>query len=167
MASDAHTELLSLPPAPTLLPDDPALGDLLAAGPQGFLEVAARHPASSLCWALLAEGALSAGNLSGDLTAYAFARTGYHRGLDALRRAGWRGRGEIPWSHEPNRGFLRALWALASAARRIGELDEYERCRTMLVDSSAEGHAYLVADAPAEPAASAPEPASPEDGDPR
>lgn len=171
MAPDAHTELLALPPTPTLLPEDPALGDVLAAGPEGFLEVAARHPSSSLCWALLAEGALSAGTLSGNLTAYAFARTGYHRGLDALRRAGWRGRGEIPWSHEPNRGFLRALWALASAARRIGESDEYERCVTLLADSSAEAHRALVADADADAAEQAGRSASdqettspPEDG---
>ena len=70
------------------------------------------------------------------VTAYAFARTGYHRGLDALRRAGWEGRGPIPWSHEPNRGFLRALAALARAARVIGETEEQDRCQTFLRDSS-------------------------------
>ena len=47
---------------------------------------------------------------SGDnVSAYAFARTGYHRGLDQLRRAGWKGHGPVPWAHEPNQGFLRAL----------------------------------------------------------
>src|SRR5690625_6782328 len=51
-------------------------------------------------------------------SAYAFARTGYHRGLDALRRAGWRGHGPIPVDHEPNQGFLRALLGLAEAADR-------------------------------------------------
>ena len=55
------------------------------------------------------------------MTAYAYARTGYHRGLDALRRSGWKGAGPIPYEHEPNRGFLRALWSLARAARRIGD----------------------------------------------
>ncbi|WP_425301001.1 DUF3151 family protein, partial [Nocardia farcinica] len=44
---------------------------------------------------------------------YAFARTGYHRGLDLLRRNGWKGFGPVPWSHEPNRGFLRSVGALA------------------------------------------------------
>jgi Protein of unknown function (DUF3151) len=68
---------------------------------------------------------------------YAYARTGYHRGLDALRRAGWRGQGPIPWEHEPNQGFLRSLRALGRAAEAIGESDEAERCDTFLRDSSA------------------------------
>lgn len=42
----------------------------------------------------------------------------------------------MPWDHEPNRGFLRALHALARAAQEIGEQDEYERCATFLRDSS-------------------------------
>jgi hypothetical protein len=45
----------------------------------------------------------------------------------------------VPWSHEPNRGFLRALAALARAARAIGESDEEARCTQFLRDSSAEG----------------------------
>ena len=69
------------------------------------------------------------------VAAYAYARTGYHRGLDALRRNGWKGHGPIPWSHEPNRGFLRALRALGEAAGEIGELDEAERCAAFLADS--------------------------------
>ncbi len=73
--------------------------------------------------------------------AYAFARTGYHRGLDALRRNGWRGAGLVPWEHEPNQGFLRAVWALAQAARAIGETAEYDRCVQLLVDSSPTGYA--------------------------
>jgi hypothetical protein len=63
------------------------------------------------------------------------ARTGYHRGLDALRRAGWRGRGPIPVDHGPNQGFLRALLALAEAAEAIEEDEEAERCAQFLVDS--------------------------------
>ena len=58
------------------------------------------------------------------VAAYAYARTGYHRGLDQLRRAGWKGHGPIPWEHEPNRGFLRSLQQLAVAAAAIGEDDE-------------------------------------------
>ncbi|MFO7192790.1 MAG: DUF3151 domain-containing protein, partial [Thermocrispum agreste] len=69
------------------------------------------------------------------VTAYAYARTGYHRGLDQLRRAGWKGHGPIPWQHRPNQGFLRSLAALARAAERIGETDEYERCLQFLADS--------------------------------
>jgi hypothetical protein len=80
----------------------------------------------------LAERALEAGR---PVEAYAYARTGYHRGLDALRRAGWKGQGPIPWAHEPNRGFLRALHALQQAAAAIGEDDEAQRCATFLHDS--------------------------------
>src|SRR5580765_6927230 len=69
------------------------------------------------------------------VAAYADARTGYHRGLDQLRRSGWRGSGPVPWSHEPNRGFLRALAALARAAAAIGEDDEAKRCADFLRDA--------------------------------
>ena len=31
--------------------------------------------------------------------------SGYHRGLDALRRAGWRGSGYVRWAHPGNRGL--------------------------------------------------------------
>ena len=120
-------------PAPTELPDDPGPREALAAG-QPARDVAAAHPTSSLAWAALAEEALAGGRV---VEGYAYARTGYHRGLDALRRNGWKGHGPVPWEHEPNRGFLRALHALAVAADRIGEDDEAVRCRTFLADSSA------------------------------
>lgn len=118
----------------TRLPADPAAASVAASTELGALEeVAGRHPASSLTWARLAEARLARGEA---VLAYACARTGYHRGLDALRRAGWRGQGPIPWEHEPNRGFLRALAALARAADAIGEDDESARCRQFLRDSS-------------------------------
>src|SRR5262245_66670521 len=97
--------LLPEPPA-TLLPADEAAHAALP--PE---ELAARYPASSAAWATLAEQALGEHRF---VTAYAFARTGYHRGLDQLRRNGWKGQGPIPWNHEPNRGFLSCLHALAS-----------------------------------------------------
>ncbi len=50
----------------------------------------------------------------------------------------------MPWEHEPNRGFLRALALLATAARDIGETDEWERCSDFLRDSSPEAHAELL-----------------------
>ena len=49
----------------------------------------------------------------------------------------------MPWEHEPNRGFLRALAALAEAAGRIGEDHERDRCDQFLLDSSPEAHAEL------------------------
>jgi hypothetical protein len=127
-----------LGPEPTLLPLDPAAADLDRGTDPA--EVAAAHPASSLAWAVLAERALADGET---ITAYAFARTGYHRGLDKLRRSGWKGFGPVPWSHEPNRGFLRALGALQKAAAAIGEDDEAERCRVFLSDSDPEAAAAL------------------------
>jgi hypothetical protein len=129
--------LLSGPPE-TRLPDDPAAPEL-AAG-KDPAEVAAAYPASSLAWATLAEGALAHGRT---IEAYAFARTGYHRGLDALRRNGWKGHGPIPWEHEPNRGFLRSLYMLGVSAAAIGEDDEAERCAQFLRDSSATAVAVL------------------------
>lgn len=67
-----------------------------------------------------------------DIEAYAAFRVGYHRGLDALRKSGWRGTGYVRWDHEDNRGFLRALHGLERAAARIGEDDEAERCALFL-----------------------------------
>src|SRR5699024_4490665 len=67
--------------------------------------------------------------------AYAYARVGYHRGLDALRAAGWRGAGPIPYAHEVNRGFLRALYALGRAAGAIGEGEEAARIEEFLASS--------------------------------
>ncbi len=148
MSSDARTLLLAAPVGRTELPADEALDDIVNLGDGSFLDVVARHPASSLGWALLAEGSLRARTTQGDLSAYAFARTGYHRGLDALRRAGWRGKGQSPWWHEPNQGFLRALWALACAARRIGEQAEYERCVLFLVEASEDAYVELVTHRP-------------------
>jgi hypothetical protein len=123
-----HGNLLG--PEPTLLPEDPA-GALLDGGVEPA-EVAATHPTSSLAWAVLAESALQDGVV---ITGYAYARTGYHRGLDQLRRNGWKGFGPVPWAHEPNRGFLRSLHALGRAAAAIGEHDEATRCRDFLRDS--------------------------------
>jgi hypothetical protein len=119
--------LMPEPPA-TLLPADEA-ASAPGLAPE---ELAARFPTSSAAWATLAEQALAEGRM---VPAYAFARTGYHRGLDQLRRNGWKGHGPIPWSHEPNRGFLRCLNTLAIAADAIGEVDEATRCAQFLRDS--------------------------------
>jgi hypothetical protein len=136
----SSVNLLGEPPA-TLLPDTPEASALLAGGTPA-VEVAAKFPAFSLAWALLAEGAMARGNA---VESYAYARTGYHRGLDALRRNGWKGHGPVPWSHAPNQGFLRCLAALARAADAIGESDEATRCWTFLGDSSTEAYEELTA----------------------
>lgn len=77
------------------------------------------------------------------ITAYAYARTGYHRGLDALRRNGWRGHGPVPYDHEPNQGFLRCVAVLARAADTIGESDEHQRCLDLLDDCDPRARAAL------------------------
>ena len=93
--------------------------------------VAARYPTCLAAWATLGELALDADQA---VRAYAYFRVGYHRGLDRIRQAGWRGRGKVPWSHEGNRGFLRSLRGLGEAAGVIGENDEAERCAQFLSD---------------------------------
>ncbi len=119
-----------LGPDPVRLPGDVEAEEALAAGENPMI-VAAAHPSASVAWAVLAEEALAEDRA---VTAYAYARTGYHRGLDQLRRNGWKGFGPVPYAHEPNRGFLRCVAALAHAADSIGETPEYARCLDLLDD---------------------------------
>ena len=133
-----HENLIAGPPA-TYLPGN-AEADALLAGGADPADVAAKFPSESAAWASLAERAFESGDV---VQAYAYARTGYHRGLDQLRRAGWHGQGPIPWSHEPNRGFLRSLHMLGAAAESIGEDEEAERCQSFLRDSSTEAAKQL------------------------
>ncbi len=135
---DPGRNLLAGPP-PTLLPADPEPAAALDTGADPS-EVAARFPASSLAWAELADRAFASGEV---VASYAYARVGYHRGLDALRRNGWKGHGPVPWDHVPNRGFLRCLHALARAAGEIGEADEAARCATFLRDCDPAASAAL------------------------
>ena len=133
-----HRNLLGEPPATYLLPD--AEADAALAAGEAPEKVAARFPAYSAAWAALAERSFAEGDA---VTAYAYARTGYHRGLDQLRRSGWRGNGPIPWEHQANRGFLRSLYMLGRAAAAVGEDDEAQRCEQFLRDSSATAAAEL------------------------
>ncbi|MBC3185924.1 DUF3151 domain-containing protein [Corynebacterium sp. zg-331] len=120
-----------LAPPPVTLPADPAEGS-----DPGATATALAHPDSPLVWAVRAQEALAQAEDDRDrLVAYALARTGYHRSLDRLRAHGWKGWGPVPFSHEPNRGVLRAIATLALAARAIGETNEYDRCRQMLSDA--------------------------------
>jgi len=128
------------PPATTVEEPQGSLEALRAAtDEQAIADVARSHPTCLAAWAELGERALSEGR---DVTAYAYFRVGYHRGLDRIRSAGWRGSGRVPWSHDGNRGFLRSLRGLGRAAGAIGEEDESVRCRDFL--------AQLAPDAPAD-----------------
>lgn len=127
----------------TLLPPEPepattGLADALMAHDEGPLHlgrrlraVVTKHPEFLDGWAHLSMWALEEGD---PVAGYAFARTGYHRGLDKIRRAGWKGQGPVPWHHEPNRGFLRSVHALMRSAALIREMGEAERCRTFLLE---------------------------------
>jgi hypothetical protein len=110
----------------TVLPDPPAdaTAALAAAGtdPEAVARVVGANPRLLEGWATLGELATD------DVEAYAYFRVGYHRGLDALRGAGWRGSGYVRWKHPSNRGFLRSLAGLARMAGQIGEVDERDRC---------------------------------------
>jgi hypothetical protein len=114
-------------PAETTIQEPPgSLEDLHGAGSHEQIQgVAASYPACLTAWASLGEEALASDD---PVAAYAYFRVGYHRGLDRIRRAGWRGAGRVPWAHEANRGFLRSLRGLGRAAGAIGEMDEAARC---------------------------------------
>lgn len=133
-------DLMAQPPATELTANHAA--DELLIGGADPADVAARYPAYSAPWAALAIDAFGAGRT---IEAYAYARTGYHRGLDALRRAGWKGWGSVLWSHEPNRGVLQCIYVLGQSASAIGETDEYERCMALLDDSDPSARAALAA----------------------
>ena len=122
-------------PPETVLPEPPSAAvERLAAAlvapaerrRDAVADVVAAFPTFLDGWARL--GALA----RDDVEAYACFRVGYHRGLDALRGAGWRGSGYVRWEHLSNRGFLRCLDGLRHAAAAIGETAEEERCRLFL-----------------------------------
>lgn len=140
MAGMSHVDLLAGPP-PVHLPIDPASAELT--GGAAAATVVRAHPASPVAWAALADAALASG--ADDLTVYAYARVGYHRSLDQLRRNGWKGAGPVPWEHEPNRGFLTCLALLARSARAIGEDEEWRRCAEFLRETSSAAYDELIA----------------------
>ena len=134
MASEHSVQFTSGSSDTVLEPLAPEVADALAAalalpaaGQRAAVSaVAARDPRCLQAWATMAELA------EDPIDRYAFARVGYHRGLDSLRAAGWRGSGYVRWRDEANRGFLRALHALELAAAAIGEVEEEERCALFL-----------------------------------
>jgi len=127
-------DLTSGPPDTVLPPVPEAVTRRLADADAAPLEhrreavgdVVRAFPELPEAWAALAELARD------DLEAYACYRVGYHRGLDALRRSGWRGSGFVRWAAPSNRGFLRCLDGLRASAGAIGEAAEEERCALFL-----------------------------------
>lgn len=122
-------------PPETVLPPEPA--PLTAALDEALARSEAERRAAVAAVVVGAptflDGWARLGALAGDdAEAYACFRVGYHRGLDRLRQAGWRGTGYVKWEHEENRGFLRALDGLRATAGRIGETAEEQRCDEFL-----------------------------------
>lgn len=113
--------VLDLEPAEALDGLEAAMSGPEDARRDAVSDVVGRFPRFLDGWARLGELARD------DVEAYACYRVGYHRGLDRLRGAGWRGSGYVRWEHEANRGFLRALQGLHVKATAIGEADEAER----------------------------------------
>lgn len=126
-------------PEPTYLEEEPEVLARIAAGDEGE-DLVKAFPKSSLAWSVIAGDALEQGYL---VEGYAYARVGYHRGLDALRAHGWKGHGPVPYSHEPNRGFLTCLHLLGQAAAAIGEDDEAYRIAAFLHDADPTAEAQL------------------------
>jgi hypothetical protein len=119
----SHAEGTTLPSA---TPEQRAALDAAQFDAAALRDLAARWPALLDAWAGLAEAA------DDPVASYAYARVGYHRGLDALRRAGWRGSGRVYATDASNLGFLRSLNALRLAADAIAEADEAQRCEKFL-----------------------------------
>jgi hypothetical protein len=134
MATEHSVAFTSGSPETVLEPLTPEVADALEAALRlprdeqhaAVSAVAAGDPRCLQAWATLSELA------EAPIDSYAFARVGYHRGLDSLRAAGWRGSGYVRWRHESNRGFLRSLHALEKAAAEIGEIEEEQRCALFL-----------------------------------
>lgn len=120
------------PPETVLPAADPAITGKIAAAlsdssREDLVAVGADHPESLDVWAAMGDSGRDT------LESYAYYRVGYHRGLDALRRSGWRGSGYVRWENESNRAFLRCLSGLRRCAAEIGEDDEAERCGVFLL----------------------------------
>ncbi len=126
--ADRHETIL--PPAPDAA--DRALESALASDPASRKDavgrVVADHPTFLAGWAELA--ALG----DAPIERYAYARVGYHRGLDALRAHGWGGRGFVRWSEPTNRPFLTCLARLRDAAAEIDEVAEVTRIDDFLTE---------------------------------
>ena len=141
MADQPISLTASGPPTTVIGPPDPQAGAALAAAlaaeaderRAALRDVVARWPRFLDGWAELGATAES------DVEAYAYYRVGYHRGLDTLRGAGWRGSGYVRWAEPTNHGFLRSLLGLQRAAEAIGEADEDERCRQFLLQLDPSG----------------------------
>lgn len=117
-------------PPPVLLPANATADAALERGDDPR-DVAAAHPAYPAVWAVLATAAAADHRT---IESYAYGRTGYHRGLDSLRKNGWKGFGPVPSDHPGNVGFLTCVAVLGHAAAEIGEDEEAKRLTDLLTE---------------------------------
>jgi len=89
--------------------------------------VAALFPNSIEVWKTLGQHGRDS------IESYAAYRVGYHRGLDALRKNGWRGSGYVRWHHASNQAFLSCLSGVQTISEEINDLAEAERCYIFLL----------------------------------
>ena len=126
----------ALPPEPEELGALDSLCDAILSSEENrglYMEklqsLVARHPDALSGW--VAMGRIALANEE-TISAYAYFRVAYHRGLDKARASGWRGDGRIPWEIPANQPFLRAIHGLAQCADAIGESAETKRCSEFL-----------------------------------
>ena len=126
----------SLPPEPeelgaldSLCDEILSSGDMRGPSLEKLQSLVARHPDALSGW--VAMGRIALANEE-TISAYAYFRVAYHRGLDKARASGWRGDGRIPWEIPANQAFLSAIYGLAQCADAIGESAEAKRCEEFL-----------------------------------
>jgi hypothetical protein len=126
--ADRHETVL--PPVPESVDEQltRALAAPEAERKEAVEQVVAANPTLIAGWAELAAFGAT------PIERYAYARVGYHRGLDTLRGHGWGGTGFVRWSQPTNRQFLTCLVRLRAAAAEIGEVDEVQRITEFLHD---------------------------------
>ncbi len=134
--SSGGVPMTSLPPEPEEFGALDSLYDEIISseenrGPsmENLQSLVASHPDALSGW--VAMGRIAIANEE-TITAYAYFRVAYHRGLDKARASGWRGDGRIPWGIPANQPFLRAIHGLAQCAAAIGESAEAKRCAEFL-----------------------------------
>ena len=118
-------------PSPAAAAFEAAMAQPLAERAPALAAVAARWPRMLEAWAEL--GRCAGRRRATRRRIRLLPGVGYHRGLDALRAAGWRGSGYVRWAEPTNHGFLWSLLGLGRSAAAIGEDDEADRCAGFLV----------------------------------
>ncbi len=103
----------------------------------------AEHPSSPLAWAELADLADSEGRF---IEAFAYAAVAVDLAREVLVASGWSQGDALPWSHEPNRAYLRALDAQRRAAEHLGVGERARRLADELASADPEAPARIASE---------------------